>query len=132
MSPLFFIMCTRSGGLRPYQAPNAVLRGGRQQAIDGSCACAANHQKDRHRQCQEVELKTFSLLRPGPVHKEAELMMDHCDRYEHVAKDSKGGNASEQAEDEAQSPKNSAAMARNANTAGMCMTPVKKPIVPVK
>src|ERR1700688_2980855 len=29
-------------------------------------------------------------------------------------------------------PKNSAAMARNANTAGMCMAPVKKPIVPVK
>jgi hypothetical protein len=48
-----------------------------------------------------VELETLSLLRPRPVHKEAELMMDHCDRYEHVARDSKGGNAGEQAEDQA-------------------------------
>src|SRR5260370_25929016 len=29
-------------------------------------------------------------------------------------------------------PKNSAAIARNATGAGMCMTPVKKPIVPLK
>jgi hypothetical protein len=29
-------------------------------------------------------------------------------------------------------PKNSAARARNANSAGMCITPVKKPIVPLK
>jgi hypothetical protein len=101
MTPLFFVMCARSGGLRPCLAPDAVLRGGRQQAIGGSCACAANHQKDRNRQRQEVELKPFSLLRPGPVHKEAEPMMDHYNRYEHVAKDSKGGNAGEQAEDEA-------------------------------
>jgi hypothetical protein len=79
--------------LWPYLAPDAVLRRERQKAIEGSCACAANHQKDRSRQCQEVELKTFSLLRPCPVHKEAELMMDHGNRYEHVAKDSKGGNA---------------------------------------
>src|SRR4029077_752598 len=82
-----------------------VLRGGRQQAIDGSCACSANHQEDRNRECQKVELKTFSLLRARPVHKEAELMMDHYDGYEHVAKDSKGGDAGEQTEDEAQSPK---------------------------
>jgi hypothetical protein len=87
--------------LRPYLATHAVLRRGGQQAIDGSWACAANHQKDRNRHCQEVELKTFSLLPPLPVHKEAELMMDHCDRDEHVAKDSKGGNAGEQAEEEA-------------------------------
>src|SRR4029077_9880647 len=99
MTPLFFIMCDRSGGLRPYLAPDAVLRGGRQQAIDGICSCAANHQKDRNRQCQEVELKTFSLLCPRPVHEEAEVMMHHCDCCEHVAKDSKGGNAGEQAED---------------------------------
>src|SRR5579872_3259991 len=104
MTPLFFIMCSRSGGLRSHLAPDAVLRRGRQEAIDGSCTCSANHQKDRNRQRQKVELKAFSLLRPRPVHKEAELVMDHCDRYEHVAKDSKRGNAGKQAEDETQSP----------------------------
>jgi hypothetical protein len=91
-------MCARSGGLWPYLPPDAVLRGGRQQAIDGSCACAANHQEDRNRERQKVELKTFSLLRARPVHEEAELMMDYYDGYEHVAKDSKGSNAGEQAE----------------------------------
>jgi hypothetical protein len=35
-----------------------------------------------------MELKAFSLLRPCPVHKETELAMDHCDGYEHIAKDS--------------------------------------------
>ena len=87
-TPIVFIMCAGSGGLRPYLAPDAVLRRGRQQAIDGSCACAANHQKDRNRQRQEVELKAFSLLRARPVHEEAELTMDHGDRYQHVAKGS--------------------------------------------
>jgi hypothetical protein len=116
---------------RLYLAPDAALRGGGQKAIGGSYARTANHQKDRNRQCQEVELKTFSLLRPRPVQKEAELMMDHCHRYEHVAKDSKGGNAGEQAEIRPNPPKNSAAMARNANTAGTRIIRVKKPIVPV-
>jgi hypothetical protein len=104
MTPLFFIMYARSGDLRPYLAPDPVLRGEGQQSIHGSCTCTANHQNDRHRQRQEVELKTFSLLSPHPVHEEAKLVMDHRDRYEHVAKDSKRGNAGEQAEDETQSP----------------------------
>src|SRR5437870_8112013 len=98
---LIFIMRAQSGCLGSNPGLSPVARGGKQQAIDGSCACAANHKKDRNRQCQEVEFKTFSLLRPCPVHKEAELTTDHCDGYEHVAKDSKGSNAAEQAEYEA-------------------------------
>src|SRR5260370_19340653 len=71
MTPLFFIMCPRSGDLRPYLAPDAVvLHGGKQQAIDGNCSCAANHQKDCNRQCEKVEFKTFSFLRARPVPKE--------------------------------------------------------------
>src|SRR5437868_5837428 len=48
-------------------------------------------------------LITFSLLRTSPVHPKAELMMDHCDSHDHVAKDPKGRNASEQSEDKTQS-----------------------------
>src|SRR6266536_955390 len=104
MTPLFFIMCARSGRLRPYLAPDAVLRGGRQEAIDGTCTCAPNHQNDRSRQQEEVILITLTLLCPSPVHKEPELMMDHCNRHNHVARDAKGCNPSEQAEDKTQSP----------------------------
>jgi hypothetical protein len=50
-----------------------------------------------------MELETFSLLRPRPVHKQAELVMDHRNRDGHVAEDSKGRNASEQPEDKTQS-----------------------------
>src|ERR1700704_2654507 len=48
-------------------------------------------------------LITFSLLCSGPVHKEAESAMNHCDGHDHVAKDSKGRNASEQSQDKTQS-----------------------------
>src|SRR6266436_1094078 len=96
-------MCARSGGLRPYLAPEAVLHGGRQQAIHGSRSCAANHQKGRRRQQEEVVFITFSLLCSRPVHPEAELTMNHRDGHDHVAKNSKGRKASEQSEDETQS-----------------------------
>ena len=48
-------------------------------------------------------LITFSLLSSSPVHPEAELTMNHRDGHDHVAKDCKGRNASEQSEDETQS-----------------------------
>src|ERR1700756_1261079 len=104
MTPLFFIMCARSGGLRPCLVPDAVLRRGRQEAIDGSCTCSPNHQNGQSGQQEEVILITLTLLCPSPVHKKAELMMDHCNRHNHVARDSKGGNPCEQAEDKTQSP----------------------------
>src|SRR5882762_956269 len=75
----------------------------REQAIDGSSSCAANHQKGRSRQHEEVVLITFSLLCSSPVHKEAELTMNQRDGHHHVAKDSKGRNTSEQSEDKTQS-----------------------------
>jgi hypothetical protein len=73
----------------------AVREGRRQQAIDGSCSSATNHQKRRDRKRKKVELITFSLLCSRPVHEQAELMMNHRDGHEHVGKDSKGCNASE-------------------------------------
>src|SRR5260370_11615217 len=36
--------------------------------------------------------ETFSLLRPGPVHKKAELMMNHRNGNNHVARDPRGRN----------------------------------------
>src|SRR5258705_13838033 len=105
MMPLFFIMCARSIDLGPYLARDAVLHRGRQQAIDRSCARAANHQNAQSRQQDEVILIALTLLCPSPVHKEPELMMDHRNRHNHVARDSKGCNTGEQAEDEAESPK---------------------------
>jgi hypothetical protein len=44
---------------------------------------------------------TFSLLCSSPVHKEAKVMMNHRNSNGHVAEDSKGRNAAEQADDEA-------------------------------
>jgi hypothetical protein len=74
-----------------------------------------------------VELKTLTLLRPRPVHKEAELMMHHCDRYEHVAKDSKGRKTGEQAEDETQSLEEFRGNGQKCNLAGVCNMQVKRP-----
>ena len=64
MMPLFFIMCARSSDLGPYPARDAVLHRGRQQAIDRSCARAANHQNDQSRQQDEVILITLTFCAP--------------------------------------------------------------------
>jgi len=93
----------KSGRLGPHLGWDAFLCWGRQQAIHGSCACTANHPKGGNRQYQEVELETLSLLRPRPVHKKAELMMNHRNGNNHVAKDPKGRNTSQQSDDETQS-----------------------------
>src|SRR5258708_25982777 len=103
MRSLFFTMLLRSGSLRGGMEPRLIVCGEKQEAIDRSCTCAPNHQNDRSRQQQEVILITLTLLCPSPVHKEPELMMDHCNRHNHVARDSKGCNPSEQAEDKTQS-----------------------------
>jgi hypothetical protein len=47
--------------------------------------------------------KPSPYLRSRPVHKQAELMMDHRNSDDHVAEDSKGRNTSEQPEDKTQS-----------------------------
>src|ERR1700730_9872658 len=101
MRGFFFIMFSQSGSLGLGLDP--VVRGGGQQAINGSCSCAANHQKCRSRQQEEVVLITFSLLCSSPVHKEAESSVNQCDGHDHVAKDSKGRNAREQSQDKTQS-----------------------------
>src|SRR6267378_3514806 len=96
-------MISLSGSLGPRVSLNPVVRAGRQQPIDGSCTCAANHQEGRSRQHEEVVLIALSLLCSSPVHKEAELTMNHRDGHDHVAKDSQGSNASEQSENKTQS-----------------------------
>src|SRR5579864_5327388 len=81
-----------------------IARPGRQQPIDRSCPGAADHQKHRDRKRQKVILETLSLLRSCPVREETEPVVNRSDGHHHVAKDSKGRNSSEQAEDQAQSP----------------------------
>src|SRR6266566_10035148 len=132
MRSLLFIVFPQSSSLGPGLGRDPVTRGRRQEAIDGSCSCAANHQKGRRRQQEEVVFITFSLLCSRPVHPEAELTMNHRDGHDHVAETPKDARRVSSPKMRPNPPKNSAAMARNANTAGMCRTPAKKPIVPVK
>src|SRR5437016_4393117 len=105
MRSLLFIVFPQSSSLGPGLGRDPVTRGRRQEAIDGSCSCAANHQKGRRRQQEEVVFITFSLLCSRPVHPEAELTMNHRNGHDHVAKDSKGRNAGEQSKDKTQSAK---------------------------
>src|SRR2546430_357201 len=103
MRSLLFIVFPQSSSLGTGLGRDPVTRGRRQEAIDGGCSCAANHQKSRSRQQEEVVLITFALLRSSPVHKESKIMMNHGDGHDHVAKRSKGCNASEQSEDQTKS-----------------------------
>src|ERR1700733_6796205 len=83
--------------------PRLTVCGNKQEAIDRSCTSAPNHQNDQSRKQEEVKLITLALLCAGPVHKEPELMMDHCNRDNHVARDPKGCNPGQEAEDKTQS-----------------------------
>src|SRR6266849_3108887 len=103
MRPLIFTLISLSSSLGPGLGLDPVVRRGRQQAIHGSCAGTANHQKGQSRQREEVVLITFSLLCTSPVHPEAESTKNQRDGHYHVAKDSKGCNAREQSKDKTQS-----------------------------
>jgi len=46
-----FLMFPQSGSLRTGLSTDPAVRWGRQQAIEGSCSCASNHQKGRS--CQQ-------------------------------------------------------------------------------
>src|SRR5712692_8733532 len=105
MRPLIFTLISLSSSLGQGLGLDPVVRRGRQQAIHGSCAGTANHQKGQSRQREEVVLITFSLLCTSPVHPEAESTMNQRDGYYHVAKDPKGCNAGEQSEEKTQTAK---------------------------
>src|SRR5262249_31807061 len=97
MRRLLFIAFLLSGNLHP-----GPLTRRRQQAVDGSSSRAADHQKRGYREHQQVILEALSLLRPRPVHEEAELRMNHRNGYDHVAKDAESCEARKEAEDETQ------------------------------
>src|SRR5436305_5873128 len=48
-------------------------------------------------------LNAFSLLRTRPIHKEAKLSVNHCYCNQHVDRDPKCSDASEETEDQSQS-----------------------------
>src|ERR1700722_13243760 len=124
---LFFISL-RSGNLHP----GRTLCRRCQHPVDGNGSGAANHQKSRNRKHEQVILEGLALLCSGPVHKEAEPIMNHRYGHNHIEEDSKAGNWGREPRIRPRPPKNSAVSARNANSTGMCMTSVKKPIVPLK
>src|SRR5713101_1448186 len=83
-----------SGGLR------CALLG--EQMVKGESAAPAHHYGQRRGDGQEVIFNPLAFLIAGPVHEEAELLVDHGDGCHHIAEDAEGGNASEESKDEAQ------------------------------
>src|SRR5260370_24549258 len=70
--------------------------------VKGESAATAHHYGQRYGDGQEVIFNSLAFLIAGPVHEQAELLVDHGDGCHHIAEDAEGGNASEESKDEAQ------------------------------
>src|SRR5713226_7086551 len=68
--------------------------------VKGESAAPAHHYGQRHGDGQEVIFNSLAFLIAGPVHEQAELLVDHGDGCHHITEDAEGGNASEESKDE--------------------------------
>src|ERR1700688_4378268 len=64
-----------------------------------------NHQKTSNRKHEQVILDALALLCSRPVHKEAELMMNHGDGHHHIAEDTQCCNSGQESKNEAEAAK---------------------------
>jgi hypothetical protein len=71
--------------------------------IDGEGAGAFHHNQEADGEDEQMVLVAFAFLRAVPVHEEADGEMDLYDCNDHDAGDAEGGDAAEQADDEAES-----------------------------
>src|ERR1700733_93639 len=97
---LFFISL-RSGNLHP----GRTLCRRCQHPVDGNGSGAANHQKSRNRKHEQVILEALALLCSGPVHKEAEPIMNHRYGHNHIEEDSQCGNSGQEPKNQAEAAK---------------------------
>src|SRR5687767_11732165 len=69
-----------------------------QEAVDRPGAAAADHDRDGHRDGEQVVLEAFAGLLARPVHKEADLAVNHGHRTGHHGGDAEGHEPAAQAE----------------------------------
>ena len=77
-------------------------------------------------------LEALAFLRAAPIHEKPEGAMHHCNGHHHIDRNAERGDSSKESQNQSQAAEKLGRDRQEGEQGGICIVPVKKPIVPEK